>query len=1044
VPVAILLVGSWIAAPARASAASYDSLPIGPISPADGLAGVPDHDAQALTFGDPPTGALLVVGLENYRLWSRRSIDGGASFGAETPIDAVEVHELQGRHAADGKLYLAYVVSDPAGGLGVRVIQSDDLGATWSQPQAVIHDGMPGFPVSSVALATGPAGSVAVIVSGAAGRHPYVSFRSNPGAMWTTPVRVDPGSSSAIPLGEIDVAVDSVSRIHAAYVQDRGLGTGPRIYRTRSLDAGLTFAAEVEILVPFDAAATGLDLESAQDGNMLLALSNSDDATLDSRVYVLRSTNGGSTYAVQWSRLDSPSIPGISWQPRLVIDPGTATTFVHARPPTGGLLLWRSLDAGATWPAVPITVTGSVAYLQSRGEPQMRRLAPANTGWLIAWTDWRTDSYAGRIRGLYARSSFDDGATFAPEMRIDNPPPLGNGNPTLRGMAPVVLGYASVTWTDGGFQNTRSDDVYVDRFSLSTPTFGADTRVDVDGGFVTPESDPIAAVATDGASHVYHAFAANTTGPYADLWVAASADQGRTFAAPRRIGGPVAGAQIANLPQLRAFADGRVYVLYFLDFIPERQIRFNRSLDFGANWSPADVLIDTYAPFNDFLDVTGFAALADGTVYVVWSTQDNIYFVKSTNGGASFPPATTIEQGGNGFAIVPEICASGDRVIVTFQAWSGFAFTWYAVVSEDRGATWLPRFALRDPELPGVDYYPTTSSSLACGPGGTASFVWRDLRSGEPQLFSSRFTGTSWTADTPVATPAGSSPTWPSAAFSTGSTGAAIVAYESGAGEIHVSRSVDGGAVYSSFTRLDGTAPDPAAWSHTVRAVGDGSGSVWVRFMDRSGGLDTIVSRASVDDGLTWGAQRRLSGEQPAASRNHAVGSRNFILGDAAAAAGNAYFVWGGQRESHFLDPLLNTWDADDLDRDGEASATDCDDTDPALQLPAPVVAGVAATKVPGLMATRVSWQTGNQDAGTTYDVVGGLLTSLHSSGGFTSALCQSNDQLGDHYDDAYIPPAGDAKYYLIRANNACGPGSFGNSSLVSDPRDALDLAVCM
>jgi len=37
---------------------------------------------------------------------------------------------------------------------------------------------------------------------------------------------------------------------------------------------------------------------------------------------------------------------------------------------------------------------------------------------------------------------------------------------------------------------------------------------------------------------------------------------------------------------------------------------------------------------------------------------------------------------------------------------------------------------------------------------------------------------------------------------------------------------------------------------------------------------------------------------------------------------------------------------------------------------------------------------------------------------------------------------AGEGRYYLVRAQNGCGSGSFGSGSSVPDPRDALDAAL--
>jgi hypothetical protein len=46
--------------------------------------------------------------------------------------------------------------------------------------------------------------------------------------------------------------------------------------------------------------------------------------------------------------------------------------------------------------------------------------------------------------------------------------------------------------------------------------------------------------------------------------------------------------------------------------------------------------------------------------------------------------------------------------------------------------------------------------------------------------------------------------------------------------------------------------------------------------------------------------------------------------------------------------------------------------------------------------------------------------------------------------DTRSSPPApGSVIYYLLRAKNSCGHGTFGNSTLVPDRRDALDASAC-
>ena len=48
----------------------------------------------------------------------------------------------------------------------------------------------------------------------------------------------------------------------------------------------------------------------------------------------------------------------------------------------------------------------------------------------------------------------------------------------------------------------------------------------------------------------------------------------------------------------------------------------------------------------------------------------------------------------------------------------------------------------------------------------------------------------------------------------------------------------------------------------------------------------------------------------------------------------------------------------------------------------------------------------------------------------------------GEWVDWRTGPGEGRVWYYLVRARNTCGEGSFGNSGLFPDPRDGLDVAV--
>ena len=126
-----------------------------------------------------------------------------------------------------------------------------------------------------------------------------------------------------------------------------------------------------------------------------------------------------------------------------------------------------------------------------------------------------------------------------------------------------------------------------------------------------------------------------------------------------------------------------------------------------------------------------------------------------------------------------------------------------------------------------------------------------------------------------------------------------------------------------------------------------------------------------------------------------------------------------------------------DLDCDGTPDVSDCAPGDPALEHGATEVAGFTAAS-----GTQLTWD--SQDflngTATVYDLVTGLASDLRTSPGFGLATCE----LAGHPDTPFAvagpdPPLGAARYWLVRARNTCGTGTYGDSTILPDPRDALD-----
>jgi hypothetical protein len=127
-----------------------------------------------------------------------------------------------------------------------------------------------------------------------------------------------------------------------------------------------------------------------------------------------------------------------------------------------------------------------------------------------------------------------------------------------------------------------------------------------------------------------------------------------------------------------------------------------------------------------------------------------------------------------------------------------------------------------------------------------------------------------------------------------------------------------------------------------------------------------------------------------------------------------------------------------DGDGDEVADACDCARTNAAAFA---VPGEVPSLRLSGTAPTA-GWdsQSARAGVGTTYAVVRGDVADLRSSGGFESACTLASGLTTTTVLDSSPSPAADqARYYLVRSVNACGSGSFGDSTLLPDPRDSLD-----
>ena len=342
-------------------------------------------------------------------------------------------------------------------------------------------------------------------------------------------------------------------------------------------------------------------LAEASDGSILLTVW----VYGGSSVAVIRSTDAGQHYEPAFEEAGTDA-DDVRWSPILKTASGTATALL-SYVSNGDLVAHRSPDDGATFSSattISRTGDGCIPALLRR-EGLGRQLGPTRGAAPSTMTTSR------RPGTSFFRFSDDDGLSYGPVQRVDS----GASGTEWRGNPGLVStpGEFLVVYPDerGNVPplDAWSSNIFASRTLESSIAFGPDSRIDTDAGPAPPSSgykEP--AVATDGANHVYVAFNAYSSGPYATIFVAASADGGKTFGTPVAVGASASGQLDSHVPLIAATRDGHVYVVYQADATDSsfRQVRFNSSSDFGQTWQASDTLLGGVP--QDVVELFGIAA----------------------------------------------------------------------------------------------------------------------------------------------------------------------------------------------------------------------------------------------------------------------------------------------------------------------------------------------------------------------------------------------------------------------------------------------------
>lgn len=126
-----------------------------------------------------------------------------------------------------------------------------------------------------------------------------------------------------------------------------------------------------------------------------------------------------------------------------------------------------------------------------------------------------------------------------------------------------------------------------------------------------------------------------------------------------------------------------------------------------------------------------------------------------------------------------------------------------------------------------------------------------------------------------------------------------------------------------------------------------------------------------------------------------------------------------------------------DRDADLVPDFSDCAPSDPSVWFAPPEVTGV---RIPilGTLSLIVEWDSLAAIAGTStvYDLMRGSVPALNAAGGYEGVtVCSARGVETTSVRDVNE----DFGFYLVRARNGCGVGTYGSSNVSPDPRDFLD-----
>ncbi|MFH1893093.1 MAG: hypothetical protein ABIK83_10495 [Candidatus Zixiibacteriota bacterium] len=634
------------------------------------------------------------------------------------------------------------------------------------------------------------------------------------------------------------------------------------------------------------------------------------------------SSNGGTA----WTDVNLPYVWTNTGDPSVACDPmGDAyACFLSYEGPwfygVSGIYVCKTTDGGRTW-GTPSTVDqlkyvsgAPVRFADKCFMTVDTNMSSPYVG--NVYVGWQRDDTNGTNSDVFFSRSTDGGLNFTTPIQInDNPPQTA----WAEGAFPFVSadGTVYMTWYDCYFKGGVAGSLWVDISGDGGQTFGTDIKVtnflapplyssdctafkakcfpsaaadpyDPSKLYITYISDPdgyediridvgddpgqapsdMPVIAREG-NYVYVAWQDYRNGfGGSDIYFNRSTDNGKTWGLWST--GPLdntdtPGANNSFLAKISSLGSN-VYVVWedYRSTGGNADVYFNRSTDYGVTWQ-TEQHIDgspTAASSTPVVSSTG------NYVYTAWtdtrSGMNDIYFNRSTNGGASWVGVTRIDNGdtpGAFHSVSPRIACTGSYVYCMWIDQRTGNWQPYFNYSTNLGATWQATSYMLNPGTATSTNF-GTRGGLMCT-GNNVYACWTDDRTGSEQVYFNRSvnSGVSWAGSVQL-NDISANCTMPSLDI----TGSYVyIGWHDDRlaggwiGDVFFDYSSDFGATWHS----DIGPLDPGAigmWTGGVVVKSEGT-NVYASWLDqRMGpGMGAIFFNRSTDNGATWVGETRMN-----------------------------------------------------------------------------------------------------------------------------------------------------------------------------------------